>query len=252
MTDIGLIPPFMCQLAANWATPVLIATTPESVEPRILQSGTATLLRLHSRPVAVTAQHVVEKFRELRGRRLAGLLQVGRTAIDLDRDLLSEDATIDLATIDLSSTDHPAIAAADGYFHEPPVWPPKSVSERDVLFFAGFPGSWRKEAPGRNAELAAFCNGAARVTEVHERGLFTELDLEHRVVKTMHGRKIEDLNLGGMSGGPVFVWRLSEAGVSSWEMAGVIIECYDVVDRIRICPARNIREDATLMRQFLG
>jgi len=99
----------------------------------ILNSATITLLKFGSLLIGVTCQHVLQKHRQLKSMRPNVVFQIGALPFDPIRHLISEDKKLDLATFNLTSLASEQNDLPRSSFIEPLDWPPKPVSDGDVL-----------------------------------------------------------------------------------------------------------------------
>jgi hypothetical protein len=205
-------------------------------------SGTATLIQLDRRPLAVTCSHVIDSYRERNPEVEAGFW-IGNLQIDPLKRLVAEDARLDLAVIDLTGLDIKLIADGSeigACFVDPTSWPPKRPAEGEFISFGGFPGVLRKHNGDEEVTFNSFSLGASEVTSVGDNYLVCQLNREYWV--SSRGRLGFDLHeLGGMSGGPAFMWR----GVAA-ELAGFIYEYSPALDLVYIRSAHVINVDGTL------
>ena len=88
--DVSFGDPFFDEISKysiRFATPVLFGESPYSSDYAALRNGTATLLKLRGRFLAVTCQHVLKEYRYLK---LAGpmtFFQIGHVLIDPDKQI---------------------------------------------------------------------------------------------------------------------------------------------------------------------
>lgn len=216
----------LTQFPTEFMEPVFIGDPPLSkIHPRCA-SGTAALMRLGKKYLALTCQHVLQAYRDLAGR--PRHFQIGHLSLDPESQLLSEDKRLDLAVIELHSDQLLDIGKDTGIpesrFFGPRSWPPDPFQHDDVISFAGFPGEWREQAGLRSFDTYMFSHGAALVHSVSGSHFVTRLELDR--VETYFG--MMDLpNIAGMSGGPVFRWRRTSLEP---QLVGIIFEYQDSFD----------------------
>lgn len=229
----------------QFAQPVLIGPGPRAGQAPTLSNGTATLLRLDGREFAVTCEHVLAKYRELRaGGDRTVVFQVGMLAFDPEDRLTAEDKRLDLAVFDLTNLGH-ARASVRGsgafQFHEPRAWPPAlPTPEEEFVSLAGFPGAGRQPPVGDHIDFDTFALGAHPVTSAHRERLTFQFEREYW--EPSYGQPDPDFAaLGGMSGGPVMVMRRLH-----WDMAGFITHFSESWDLLFAAPAVRLQSDGTL------
>jgi len=224
----------------RFAAGVFIGPTRRSL-PLKPNNGTATLLRLDGRPLAVTCAHVVRNFRERPPASEPGFW-IGSLQIDPLERLLSHNSDLDLAVLDLTGLDLSAISDHEigSSFVVPFEWPSQRVKVGDFICFGGFPGVWREHRHNDEVVFQSFSVGASEVTAVGEDYMVCQLDREYWVGS--RGKRGLDLHeFGGMSGGPALIWRGLRA-----DLAGFIYEYSDTLDLLYIRSAHVLALDGSL------
>jgi hypothetical protein len=227
---------------ASFMEPVYIGDPPlQRVEP-VCATGTATLIQLDGRFLAITCHHVVQAFRELAGQ--PRHMQIGELPLDPDAQLVSQSKSLDVAVLEIQPhqllDSHPGIGLRREKFFGPRTWPPTPISEEDVISFAGFPGVWREQAGINRFEMFMLSHGASGVESISGTKFVTRLELD-KSESLMSVKEITDL--GGMSGGPVFRWR---RGDLEPQLVGIIYEYQHAYDLLFIRSTRVIRVDGTI------
>jgi hypothetical protein len=211
--------------AVRFAVPVVFGESPASSYKAALRNGTATLLILKDRFLAVTCQHVLAGFRELKSVRKT-MFQVGTVAMDPDDYLVSEDESLDLAVLDLTSFVGVVPGLTESQFVSPRAWPPAEVTTEDVLCLAGFPGIWRDQIALGHLRLYSLSSGASEVLSVQPDRITTAIQIDDCISQINHGVVLG--SLGGISGGPVFAWRKHSFLIA--ELVGFIYEYQEALD----------------------
>ena len=244
MAEITFDDPFTDEITkypVRFAAPVLFGDSPNTSYSAALRSGTATLLRLSDRFLAVTCQHVLEGFRQCQSGKDA-FFQLAHVAMAPEQYLVAESRDLDLAVIDLTSFVGKAPYLTEANFVCPTAWPPRSVSTDDVICLAGFPGIWRDQVSLGYLRFYSFSSGAAEVLAVTDNQIVTTVKAEECIWQINHGKVLG--SLGGLSGGPVFVWRKTPILVA--ELVGFIYEYQENFDLMLIRSAGVIRADGAL------
>jgi hypothetical protein len=205
----------------RFAKAVMFGEGPSREAQSKINSATASLLQLECGPVAVTCRHVLEAYRE----RLKGgetcLFQIGGCRIDPSTQCISESQEADLAVLALTQEQSGRIVQGGwigSQFFSPVAWPPKRVAGGEDVVFGGFPGQWQVTLDYDYLEFASHGQGS-RVSDVGFVSFICECRREFWV-NTSRLRDVDSLaNLGGISGGPAFVWRSLH-----WDFAGVVRE----------------------------
>jgi hypothetical protein len=220
--------PFIDEISkypVRFAAPVFFGESPHRSLAASLQNGTATLLKLEGRFLAITCQHVVEGFRR---RASAGetFFQVAHARLNPEEHLIDENVALDLAVLDITPFVDRAPHLTEANFASAPTWPPRQVSAEDVICMAGFPGVWREQIDEGYLRFYSFSSGAAEVVSVRDSQLATTVQIEQCINQLNHGLVLG--SLGGLSGGPVFAWR--KTPVLHAELIGFIYEYQETFD----------------------
>ncbi|MDX2262264.1 MAG: trypsin-like peptidase domain-containing protein [Gemmatimonadales bacterium] len=239
--DVSFEAPFFDEIskyAVRFAVPVIFGDSTLEAYSAGLNNGTASLLKLGDLYLAITCQHVIEGYRQRKSSSPSTIFQLGTLALDPEAHILSEDVALDLAVLNISPFVGTSDDLATARFHSPPRWPPRAVSTKDILCFAGFPGVWREDLTVGHIRLYTLSSGASPVLSATHDQIVSSVAVEDCVTKIHHGKIIG--SLGGMSGGPVFVWR--EGPVLTAELVGFIYEYQDALDLLLIRSANRLAE----------
>jgi hypothetical protein len=228
--------------AVRFATPVFFGESPNSSYSAPLRNGTATLLRLQDRFLGVTCQHVLDGYRRLKTAQNI-FFQLGPVRLDPEKHLISEDRKLDLAIIDLTPFVGKVSDLTEVSFVQPMTWPPREVSNEDVLCMSGFPGIWREQIDLGHVRFYSFSSGTGEVLSVRDNEIITTVQIQDCITQINYGKILG--SLGGLSGGPVFVWRKTPILVA--ELVGFIYEYQESYDLMRVRAAKVIREDGTFV-----
>ena len=218
----SLLNPFFDRIstyAVDYATPVFFGESPYSSYAAKLANGTATLVKFENRFCAVTCWHVIDGYRRSRAEG-ATAFQIGPFRMDPEEHLIGEDEEFDLAVLDLTSLMDRTDDLGESKFVRPVCWPPQSVSTTDILCLGGFPGIWREQADRGYLRFYSFSSGTCEVRSVRDNQIVTTVQIEDCISQIRDDRVWG--SLGGLSGGPVFVWRKTPILVA--ELVGFIYE----------------------------
>jgi hypothetical protein len=214
-----------------------------------LFSATVTYLDLGGRRMLATSAHVVRYFETERQNdgvtvfQLPGIVLRDLSPRLIDIDDASDLATIDIGELSLTPRDVPREALQPRQFHVPTSWPPDAVTEGDVVAYAGWPGTLRRDSadlldiesnPYSMIGIPVTCALISRFN----------VKLDRSDMRLAFGRTTEDAkdyDFGGMSGGPVF-----RRGALSYELVGIISEYNDVLDQFVCTSAANIKRTGAL------
>lgn len=210
----------------KFAIPAYFGARPKLGTSAIVNSGSASLVRLDGQPFALTCSHVLGGYRK----RLAEgqcIFQLGNCVLDPLAQLKAEDEKLDYALIAVTEGQSKEIAKSGGpfdgtFFCDLSHWPPGDVKEGDFVAFGGFPGELREAMSFDELSFGSFSSGASRVTSVREDYLVCQFEREFWV---KHGHEPEPKTIRGMSGGPVFAIRhAADTDIMSYEFIGHIYE----------------------------
>ncbi len=210
----------------KFAVPAYFGIRPQPGEPAMVNSGTASLLRIGGQPYALTCSHVLEAYRERSGEGTC-IFQIGNCELDPLTQLKVEDKKLDYALIGLTEAQGKEISMPDGpfdgkFFCEVGQWPPGDVMNGDFVAFGGFPGKLRQAMSFDKLSFGSFSSGASRVASVGEDYVISQFEREFWV---KHGHEAEPETIRGMSGGPVFAIRHNEkSGIMTYEFIGHIYQ----------------------------
>lgn len=231
----------LSRYAGRFARAVYVGTPPPFSEDSIKHNATMTLIRFPEILVGVTCHHVFSKYRKLKANEPSTIFQIGRMPFDPIHHLIAEDEKRDLATFNLTSFASEAHDLGRPSFIEPHHWPPRVVSERDVVCLAGFPGIWRDELNPHELRFHWFSSGATFVESSSGERFVVGVHTGDPVVTVNKDRTLG--NLGGLSGGPVFCWR--NELVLHAELVGFISDYEHDWDRMIVRTARILNSDGT-------
>lgn len=212
----------------KFATPAYFGVRPQPGAPVSVNSGSASLLRLNGQLFALTCWHVLEGYRQ----RLAEgpcIFQLGNCELDPLAQLKAQDKGLDYALIGVTDAQIREIAQPGGpfdgtFFCDPAQWPPGKVNDGDSVAFGGFPGELRQAVSFDKLSFGGYSSGASRVTSARDDYIVCQFEPEHWV---SHGLEPEPSTIRGMSGGPVFAIRHSDAGIMTYDFVGHITEFHE-------------------------
>jgi len=230
---------FIAQFPMRFAQPVFFGDSPAVAYTSNLFNGTATLLSLSGRYLAITCFHVYDAYRRALEHSPATIFQVGRLGFDPRPHLISESASADLAVLDVTPYVKDDGDLAPGQFFAPGSWPPRDLTDSDILAFAGYPGVWREQLALGHLRFYSVTSGTAEIAALGEHHLVTSLALEQAETAIRDGLVIG--SLGGLSGGPVFAWRTGL--LLQVELIGFATEYQETWDLLYVRRANCLLED---------
>lgn len=228
----------------QFATPVFFGESPLSSISALTRNGTVSLLKLGDKYLGVTCHHVLEGYRQFTGMNEKHFY-IGSLHIDPEQALISEDKSYDLAIFDLSKYVDQVPELNRAKFVKPRNWPPSDISNEDVICMAGFPGIWRDQIRLGHFRFYSYSSGAAEVASVNEKHLVTRVQIADCITQINHGKILG--SLGGLSGGPVFVWRKTPILIA--ELVGFIYEYQESFDLMYVRLGNAIGLDGNIIIQ---
>jgi hypothetical protein len=193
-----------------------------------IKFGTGTLLRIRNRQYVLTCWHVIEKYREIKRSDSSAVFAISGCYLNPEPLLAGEDRTLDYAWIKISEK-HAAeiVEGSKGIgerFLNLDTWPPDSVKKGDRVAWCGFPQETLRFEEPRVFSAGSFSNGITLVDDAHKDHGACKIEPE-KWVKHFHEER-EPAALEGMSGGPVFEIRESEAGIWTHHFTGIIYKLH--------------------------
>lgn len=236
------------EFAGRFTVSILLRTRDRANRP-CYDGGSGLLMAVGEKRWLVTAWHVLERFRTLYAEDAATLFDVSGYALQPWNRIVSEDATTDLAVVDVANVQFPR--------RDPNMQPPEyfemklpgnEVAVDDRVFFFGWPGAYRHESNDRMTvyiEADAIMN--VPVTGVSEHEFCMKFDRTRwESFLSPSSRKstsyVQDDQLGGHSGAPVF--RISPDGDRP-ELVGFVKE-YRSDDAVICSPITKMRSNGTI------
>ena len=206
---------------------------------RIHHNGTVCFLQTGKRLIGVTARHVFDHFRTAKVAQPDIRCQFGGIVIEPESRLIAESTVLDLATFDVSEV---ILAAAGASAHESVTWPTREALVREVLLYGGYPGALRVEhETTADIPFQWFAGTPISVTSENLK-LYIEWGNFHQ---PLEGQSIDNVDMGGFSGGPVF--RLVPAPpVERLDLVAFIYEWQPSLSLLLARPAHYIAVDGQL------
>ena len=202
---------------------------------RIHRNGTVCFLQTPKRLIAVTARHVFNEYCSAKIDQPDIRCQFGGTTTEPEDRLIAESEYLDLATFAVS----PVVVAASGASpHTPLHWPTREVSAGEALLYGGYPGSLRVEHEA-TADLPFQWFAGAPISVTPE-NVKLHIDLAN-FHQPLRGASIPNVELGGMSGGPVFRLVLAPP-IERLELVGFIYESQPSLSLVYARPSHYITE----------
>lgn len=236
----------MSKFPLRFAKAAFFGERPSRTRPTRVRNGTVTLFDLGIGPLAITCSHVLTEFQKFRDELGNIVFQIGNVDFDPIAQLVDDCTALDLATIRLTPEQSQAISAGGeigSCFFRPTDWPSPVVAAGESVVFGGFPGGLRERPAHDELVFGSWSSGGSPVTSSHEDRFSCQFEREHWV-SSFGGPHHMDLRaLGGMSGGPAFVYRNLH-----FEFAGIIYEFSEAFDLMFVRHASAINADGSIAR----
>jgi hypothetical protein len=203
-------------------------------------SGSAFFVNTGKALFGITAGHVYDAFAE------EASLDPGKVCwfynfpiADLRSRLISKGRECDVATFEILPSE---ISRLD---RRAAPWPPSIPPKGKSVLLAGFPGIGKRMTASGALTFGMF-KSMTNVDSLSERDISLVRPPDDQVTDVDgKGLPPHDIDLGGMSGGPLFTV-LDGAGIVSWALAGVIYEYGAAFEIIKAVKADVIGEDGSI------
>jgi hypothetical protein len=205
----------------------------------VLSSGSAFFVRTPKATFGVTARHVYEGY--LNAAQSSPLIcQIGNLVITFEDRLIATGIDVDIATFHVT----PAELADLGNITVP--WPPKVPVEGAGVFVCGLPGFARNMPKPRTVTFKHF-PALMRVDSVSDRAISMIRQPDEEMI-TVFGDDPPppNMDIGGMSGGPIAVHMNTPSGLTCWFTSAVISEGHQAYDIIHGSRADWISDDGRI------
>ncbi len=207
--------------------------------PTTLHNGTMCFIDTGSRLIGVTCAHVYDGYLADLKREPSLVCQLGATTtFDPCASLIDHDATLDLATFEVSRI---IVTSAGSSTHNALAWPPTDADAEDLVLIGGWPGFTREERPGEiDISFASFITRVDSASADHLAIVLNLSDAEAGGSPALP----HSPDLGGVSGGPVMLIR--EAEIGTMTLVGVVYEYHRSLEIVRARRASLLNPDGTL------
>jgi hypothetical protein len=205
----------------------------------VAHNGSIFFVGTKSALFGVTARHVYEEYLKDAD---AGptICQIGDLVVNPKERLISTGTDIDIATFDIT----PRELAELGNITVP--WPPNMPAVGTGVFVCGLPGFARGMPASRMVTFMHFV-ALMCVDSVSERGISMVRQPNEEMIDLL-GKELppSNMDIGGMSGGPIAVHMNTPMGLTCWFLSAVISEGHQAYDIIHGARADRINDDGTV------
>ena len=221
----------LTKVAEGLSAPLFWAVPAVSKTANICANGTMCFLEIDDNKIGITADHVYQGYLEEKKKSGSLWCQIGNSTIDLESYIIDRDKSQDIATFEIPSV---LLSAAGLSAHKPTKgWPPPMPRPEDRTLIGGFPGVYRRDRGGTVDFQFSYL--FTDVSSVNNSRIGYQFKFAADDPKPWTGGEFENPNLGGISGGPIFL-PVSDA-IWSWTIVGIV---YEYQQLLGILYARSI------------
>ena len=235
----------MAKFPLLFAQPVFFGQRPSKNHPSEVRNGTISIVDLGEGPLAITCEHVIAGYCQMKETHDNLVFQIGNIEIDPIEQLIDKDARLDLATIRLSKEQIEFITSKGvigSSVFRPKSWPPEIVKEGEFVSFGGFPGSLRSVVSFEEYIFDSWSCGGEKISSVSEGQFVSAFNRDYWVKSFGAAHHLTLDALGGLSGGPAFVNR----GLYS-DFVGIISQYHVNFNAMFFSSASNLRINGTII-----
>lgn len=182
----------------------------------ILHNGTICFVNTGTEVLGITALHVYEGYLADKSKVPSLICQMGGVTVEPEKYINRVSKAHDLVSFKLPSV---LVGGARVTVHNAAKWPPSKLKKGDLVILGGYPGTRRDEDIGHaNFDFVSFVGRITQDSDDHF-SIYLDIPNSHWPQGISVG---ENPNLGGASGGPVFLLRT--APIETIEFAGIVYE----------------------------
>ena len=232
---------------ANYAAPLFWVTADDNGEHKI-NNGSIFFVDASEGLLAITANHVFEKYIEVKGSSSNIYCQIARNCFDpiaretihleLETCLIDKDPEADIATFRISEADVETVGAT-----VLKTWPPLVPQEGLGVAFTGYPSHGRQLVGPQEISFTPFPT-LTIATSVSHRLISCQLERECLVDTPGFSKLPSNFDTGGLSGGPLLV-NVEKNGIFYWRLGGVITQGNSDLEIVRASRVDHLRPDGT-------
>ena len=235
---------------ASYAAPLFWVTVGDNGEYKI-NNGSIFFVDASEGLFAITANHVFEKYIEVKGSSSNIYCRIARNCFDpIAREtipfepetcLIDKDPEADIATFRISEADVETVGAT-----VLTTWPPMVPPEGLGVAFTGYPGHERQSVGPHEISFTPF-SVITMATSVSHRLISCQLEREYVVDTPGFPKRPSSFDTGGLSGGPLLV-NVEKNGIFYWRLGGVITQGNPDLEIVRASRVDHLRPDGTFAR----
>jgi len=214
-----------------------------------IKNGTATVINFGNEPIIITAQHVIQSYKDWLMKDKDLIFQIGNLKIDPLPRIISESKKHDLVTLRLTEKEREEIAQGEeiGKFaYSPPSWPPDLPVEKDFITFGGFPGTWRQYPASNEIIFDTFSCGAEEIASVSQDKFIVKFSRKDWVESFNNHQHKKLCDLGGLSGSPCFLIKKLPSNILTFSLIGIVFEFSKMADAMYVTMVHYINKNGVI------
>jgi hypothetical protein len=213
-----------------------------------IRNGSVFFLGIGEHLFAVTAAHVLDGYLAAKRKSPRTICRIGNLEFDPESRLISRGTStdIDIATFEVGYDELWALSPMKQAIQvDRSEWPPPHPFSGQGAIVCGFPGSLRLWTAWRDVNFGLY-SGHLRINNASDRSITCPFEREYWIDSMGNGLPPRELDLGGISGGPLLM-PMEADGSWSLQLAGVISEAPSAgFETIVSVPAHFIASDGTI------
>jgi hypothetical protein len=231
----------LLDVAFDCSAPLYWFSTSNNQRGPIASNGTVFFVDAGVGPFAITAQHVLQGYREAVLGDPSTHCEIGGIEFDVLGNLIAENREADIVTLRIDDETLTKIGRVPHV--NPRMWPPKPPEIDKGVFFGGYPGRHRVERPG--IIQWGFAGGLDVAAAVHKDHISVQFSREDWVPTAGLAPPAVGEPWGGVSGSPLFA--VVQNGVVSWRLAGVVTEFGSTFEILYASSLSRVRPDGSIL-----
>ena len=215
-----------------------------------INNGTITLIKSRGKRYGITNAHVIDFYRERLLKEPNLTFNIGSSEIKIEESIIDINRDLDLCTIALEKYSDDFLDSQSEipcFFFEIDDFSLSGLKEGDSILLGGFIGDWKTRVAPDNVQFESYSIGGTETTEITSRSIRCELLFDTKKIALNNFDRSEPENYGGLSGGPVFLDKTLDSGITVFKLVGIIYEYMPIANSILIKPISFIQEDLQIL-----
>lgn len=242
----NLIDKYLTESILKYTTPVIVGSPSETLPA----NGSISLIQIGDQKYGITCAHVIREYEKRCALDPNTAFQIARQVIKPLDLLIDINDKADIATLNFKdcifgySIDNIGIGTS---FYQTPSWPPADLEIGDRIGIADFPGENKFEKNGK-LWLATCSISAQPITDIDQHRIVIAFDRDTWYYTPGQIEKGVPRGLGGMSGGPAFLFHdLTTKGLLYAEFIGIVEKQMEMMDILCISRASQIEYNGKII-----